>query len=341
MRRTGGRFENRGRDSVTNSPQEPTSEPAGDQGAEPAIPGAGAAPGADAGSGTGTAGPSAGATEPSAGTAGPSAGATGPGAGAVGLGVGAAGFPPPQLPAYPAQPGWGYQPPPPSTGKRTALVAGVIGLVAGIGIGVAGFAIATSDSTSSSSDAGSTSRPAIVTTTTTTSSTEAVVEGDYSMDSVTNACDLIDPTPMTKWASTPDGPPKHYETPSVSLRCDVPYSTLSIDQVHYNQSGITFEAEFTQGGADPAYDGWKERDTATTAACGDVTGIGAEAYWCKDQADTSDTRVSYVVAVQDSNISAYVRLAVSLAEGEPPISWDELDSIARTQLQKAMDGLRT
>lgn len=247
----------------------------------------------------------------------------------------------PQLPPYPVQPGWG--PPPPGGGKKTALVAGIVGLVAGIGIGVAGFAIASSDSSPSSSpsDADSTSRPAIVTTTTTTSSTDAMVEGDYSMAAVTNACDLIDPTPMTKWASTPDGPPRHYETPPVSLSCAVPYSTLSIDQVHYNQSGISFEAEFTQGGTDPAYDEWKNRDTATTAACGDITGIGTEAYWCKDQADTADTRVSYVIGVQDSNISAYVRLAVSLAEGEPPISWDELDSIARAQVQKAMASLRS
>jgi hypothetical protein len=250
----------------------------------------------------------------------------------------------PSLPAYPVQPGWGYQPPPPSGGKKTALIAGIVGLVAGIGIGVAGYAIASSDSpaTDSGSPGGRTSAsaPAIVTTTTTTASTE--VEGHYSMSSVTNACDLIDPSPMTKWSSTPDGPAKHYETPPVSLRCDVPYTTKStVDPYNYNQSGITFEAEFTQSGTDLAYDQWQERDRATTKACGVVTGIGERGYWCRDQADTSNTRVSYLVAVQDSNVSVSVRLAISLAEGEPPVDWNELDSIAKSEVQRALAGLRT
>lgn len=90
-------------------------------------------------------------------------------------------------------PGQGYGPtlsyPPPSTGSgRTGLIiAGVLGLVVVLGLGVAiGIVVSGGDSESAG-----------------TSATARRETGTYSMNAITNACDLVDPTPLTKWSPTP------------------------------------------------------------------------------------------------------------------------------------------
>jgi hypothetical protein len=261
------------------------------------------------------------------------------------------------LPAYPdtghGQPAYGYQPyqpppPPPGGGRKTGLiVTGVLGLVAGVVIGVAGFAAATDDDAEPSAGTDQVSRVPITTpptSTTSTESAEGVDEGDYSMSSVGNACDLIDPTLLHKWSAEPQEAPYHRETQPSSLGCTVGFVSLSkVDQVHYNQAGLELEAEFTTGGANPAYDSWKDDDTETTGsglASGDVTGLGAQAYWHSEIETSGDVGRTYIIAVQDSNVSVRVRFTLLRVAGEPPVSWAEMNAVARSEIQQALNGLK-
>lgn len=239
----------------------------------------------------------------------------------------------------PGNPGYGYQPPPPG-GRKTGLIGGVIGLVVGVGIGVAGFAIASGDDPRNSTGTAPVSRPPIETGTTSTSTSDRPDQGAYSMSSVGNACDLVDPTLLTRWAATPYGTPEHWESPPSRLTCSLRYATPSaVDPYQHNEAGISLDAEFTQD----AYDDWKQRDTATTGAglaSGDVTGLGSRGYWRSETDDTSKTRLSYLVAVQDDNVSVRVRLSLSLGDGEPPVTWEEMNTVVRAEIQLALDALR-
>ena len=247
--------------------------------------------------------------------------------------------------AYPSYPAMPPQPMPPAAGKKTGvIVAAVIGLVAGIGIGAGTVAIASSDS---STPTASTRTPPIATTTTTSESAEEDPrsEGAYSMDSVTNACDIVDPTLLHRWGpTTPRIGPENLETRPRWLACDVSFADPSlVDEFATNESGMNFEAEFTEGEATPAYDDWKRRDTDTTGsnlAFGEVTGIGSQGYWFSERADSLMNAVSYTVAVEDSNVSVKVRISLNRGDGEPPVTWEEMDEVAKAEVQLALEGLK-
>lgn len=252
---------------------------------------------------------------------------------------------PAPLPAYPnsgaSQPAY---PAPPSGTRRTGLiVTGVIALVAGVGIGVGATAIATSDDDPEPRpNPAASSRVSITTppSTTPTSGPAQPAAGDYSMASVSNACDLIDLTSLHKWATTPRLGPDHWENQPTDLSCQASYIALSANQTHYNEAGINFEAAFT----DSAYDEWKDKDTATSGAgatSGKITGLGAEGYWHSEIADTGTVGMDYIVAVRDSNLSVRVRLALLRQPGEPPVTWEEMAAVARPQVEHAMTRLRT
>jgi hypothetical protein len=232
----------------------------------------------------------------------------------------------------PQESGYDYQPPPPypapaGGGRKTGvIITGVIALVAGVGIGVAGFAAATDDDPDPR--AGRTSTGA----------------RDYSMSSVRNACDLIDPTMLTRWSTTPEGPPEHRETRPTRLFCEAGYSTRStIDTFEFNEAEIRLEAELTEGTADPGYDRWKRRDTAPTGsdqeANGKLTGIGSQGYWHWDTGVSLMHEHFYIVAVQDGNVSVRVKISLTRADGEPPVTPEEIDSVARAEVTMALNGL--
>ncbi len=258
-------------------------------------------------------------------------------------------------PSFPAYPGTGYSyppPPPPGSSKKTGLIAtGAIALVVGIGIGVGGFALATDDDPEPEPRAGGSTVSNVPITTpsdwnTTTSTPAPPVDGDYAMSSVGDACDLIDPTLLHPWGSTPSQPLKGWKNEPTDLTCQVSFKALASDQTHYNEIGINVEAWFTEAGAAPAYDAWKDEDTGTTGAgiaSGDVAGIGAEGYWHSETtgAGTSYGGGDYIVAVRDSNVSVRVRISLLRQPGEPPVSWDEVSAMARSQVQRALDRLAT
>ncbi|MGK8524956.1 hypothetical protein ACRS6B_27000 [Nocardia asteroides] len=183
----------------------------------------------------------------------------------------------------------------------------------------------------------------------TTPSRRDPAPGIYSISGIADACDLVDPTPLHKWSSTPKGAPEHRESPpntadGGSLSCSIRYTSPSTlpDDATINEAGIGLRAQITGAGAAPAYDQWKKTDTGATGpgrASGEVFGIGAQAYWYIATTETGNGK-TYIVGAQDSNVSVRVQVAVLRAKGEPPVNRDELAVIAESQARKALAGLR-
>ncbi len=233
--------------------------------------------------------------------------------------------------------GYGYRPQPippqrPAGGGKAGLVvAGAIALVVVLGVGIAAGAWIRGRG-GQSTGAVSTAPPV------------------YSMAAVTNACDIVDPTPLTKWSANPKGAPTHEEArPSFEgaggLSCDVAYTSAPDGQYSFDTIGMNLAAEFTNGTASPFYDHWKHLDTITRAgpgtATGAVTGVGAQGYWSSEIAENLTLRRAYIVCVQDGNVS--VRAKIDLSRDNklgPAPSWDELDSIARAQVRLALNALK-
>ncbi|WP_227997509.1 hypothetical protein [Nocardia australiensis] len=246
------------------------------------------------------------------------------------------------------------RPGPPTGDSKTGLiVAGGLVLVVVLLIGVAIGFVAGGDSGDGEPAAIPASTTAPVTSATTASTTSALLEpapGIYSMSGITNACDLVDPTPLHQWSSTPDKAPFHAEYPPSTrgageLTCQFTYKSLSSNNTHYYQVAIDVDVEFTAAGADPAYDEWKPADTATGKPgrdSGDVTGIGTQGYWASWVTDAEYYgAMTYLVAVQDSNASVRVSIPIMRQLGEPQVTPDQLDAIARAQVQRILDGLKT
>ncbi|WP_433626343.1 hypothetical protein [Nocardia sp. CA-120079] len=275
-----------------------------------------------------------------------------------GWGIPDLGMYPPALEAAPGQPvtaygqpgpGYGRPPYPPRTGSgRTGLiVAGVLGLVVVLGLGVViGVVVGKRDSGSAA--APNRSNTSASSTAATTTSLREPAPGIYSMSGITNACDLVDPTPLHRWSSTPREAPVHQEFPpnnsdGGNLYCALRYTSPSTvpDDATVDEAGIGLQAQIT--GADaPAYDRWKQTDTTATGsgrAWGEVTGIGAQGYWHTASTDTGNG-MTYIVGVQDSNVSVRVEVAVLRAKGERPVNRDELAGIAESQARRALDGLK-
>ncbi|MGK8491252.1 hypothetical protein [Nocardia asiatica] len=235
----------------------------------------------------------------------------------------------------PVPPGHGFSPAPPypspptRNGRTVLIIAGVLGLVVMLVLGVViGIVFSGGDSTDTSATADE--------------------NRTYSMDAITNACDLVDATPLTRWSPTPKGAPKHEETrPSAyasgSLQCDAEYTSATVDKFSLNKAAMSVEAEFTDGTAPPFYDHWKHADVATPAPeseSGDVIGIGDQGYWYSEVRGDLVADLTYVVCVQDGNVSVRVRISLTREKGSPVVRRDELDSIARLQASRALDGLR-
>ncbi|MFB8280341.1 hypothetical protein [Nocardia colli] len=246
-------------------------------------------------------------------------------------------------------PAQGFPPPGPTGGNRAGWIAlGVLALVVALTVGVViGISI---------SGGGGSDRPAAIapsaaavgTAAPTTSALPEMAPGSYSMDAIANACDLVDPAPLTKWSSTPKEAPQHHETRPADngiglLSCAIRYiSTSTVDNVTTDEAGISVQVEFTNAGVAPAYDKWRQQDSAAGVgrASGEVTGIGAQGYWRSAVGDSSVSNgTTYTVGVQDSNVSVRVTAAVLRAKGEPAGSVDELDAITRAQVRLALDGL--
>ena len=242
-------------------------------------------------------------------------------------------------------PGHGYGSPsgyPPPSGSKTGLiVVAALVLVAVLGVGVA---IGLSVSGGVSTEVVPASTPAAPSQV--PSATTAPPPGQFSMRAVASACDLLDPKPLMKWSSTPT-PPVHREDPPSGgygggLTCDLKYtSTSPTDGVTTDEAGIGVRVEFTSAGEPPEYDKWNNTGAAQQGwSSGTIPGLGARNYW-RGIADTAPApAASYIVGVQDSNVSVEVQVAVHRARGGDPLKLDDLAAIAQSQARTVLDRLR-
>lgn len=229
---------------------------------------------------------------------------------------------------------YGTPPRPPGGGNKTPwIIGGVVGLVVIVGIGIGALALTSKDKPISPLG----------------DDKKKNMDGNYSMDTVTNSCSLIDPTALAKWSSTQKSTPEHSETKAsdytggrASCNADY-YSASATDKYQTNTARIALDVEFTGAYGGPQYDSWKQYDTGTTGSgrtSGDVTGIGSAGYWHAETRDYSSFNdVDYTVAVKDSNVSVKVQISLNRASGEP-VSKDDVATVAKQQVQKVLDGLK-
>ena len=252
-------------------------------------------------------------------------------------------------PTYGYAPGYGpqsgYPPPaaPPGRAKAGPIVVAAIGLVTVLAVGVAvGFLVTGGSST----QAVPTSMPAAPSqvSTTTSAPQSSAPPGKYSMAAITNACDLLDPTPLTKWSTTPVTPVHRENRPDGgyggALTCNLNYtSTSPTDGVTTDQAGIGVSAEFTSAGEPPGYDRWNS-NVQPGWSTGTIPGLGARNYWLGIADTVPSPGGSYYVRVQDSNVSVQVQVAVLRARGEDPPKLDDLATIAQSQARTVLDRLK-
>lgn len=237
--------------------------------------------------------------------------------------------PPPAPPNFgppPVQPP-GYGPPPPSGGgNKTPWVLGGAALlivVVAIGVGV----VAISNVAGGDDETGS-------------GQTESW-EGDYSMEGVGNACDLVTPTVLRQWAPV-QKETKHTESPARgdygggSLNCRIDNEGPDSDD-----AGLIMDASFDSKYGTPSYQTWKDSDTSTSGtgySQGPVNGLGEEAYFAsKHRPYSSFTSFDYTIGVRDSNISVKIQLNLSLRKS---IDKQAVDQAAVAQARQVLSGLR-
>lgn len=172
----------------------------------------------------------------------------------------------------------------------------------------------------------------------------------YSMKAVTDACDLVDPTPLTRWASTPRPDPVHEQTTasgnSGNLQCSVYYDNSTGDEFPMNTAMMRVRADVTEGSAARKYDHCRRTaaelaDQGSEVTSGEFTGIGTRGYW-QFEADNFGGIVDaeYGVCVLDGGAAVQVQIGLSREKESPAVGRDELDSVARSQARKVLDGLR-
>ncbi|SFO09786.1 hypothetical protein [Amycolatopsis rubida] len=237
--------------------------------------------------------------------------------------------------------GFGYPPPAKPPGPRTGLiVAGAIGLVVILGVGIAiGLSLSGGSSAPEAKPAPAAPSPAPSTT-----ASPAAPPGKYSMSGISDACALLDPKPLAKWSATPI-PPVHREgRPSEGyggdLSCSLRYtSTSATDGVATNEAGIAVRAEFASADRPPAYEQWNTKPSPGWTS-GTTPGLGTRNYWRAGSTTEPGPGASYIVGVEDSNVTVEIQVAVHRAPGETPLKMDELSSIARSQARAVLDRLR-
>lgn len=242
---------------------------------------------------------------------------------------------PPSVPNYPQQqfpPPYAQQPaypqPPKKNNNTPWIVGGVVGLVVVIGIVIGVIALTGGSGSGGKGPLGD----------------KKGVDGNYSMANVTDACSLIDPTVLRKWAPTPKDAPEHTErAPDSSfgggnLTCRARYDGAG--KYGSNGSDIDLEADFQSKYSDPQFNSWKNYDTKTTGSgrtSGDIAGIGSQAYYAAYQQNYSSfVTLDYTCAALDSNVSVKVELRIQ-AEGS--IDNADVGTTCKDQLKKALAGL--
>ncbi|WP_338759602.1 hypothetical protein V7968_30325 [Nocardia vulneris] len=182
------------------------------------------------------------------------------------------------------------------------------------------------------------------------SGTPLPVPATYSAAATTNACDLVDRAVLTKWAAAPLREPDHTETRISgdvgTLDCNLFYGNAPGDKFPMNTAALRVRADVEAGSGARTYEHWKRStadlaDAGSEVTSGEFTGIGTQGYW-QFEADNFGGIVDakYVVCVWDWGVAVKIDIDLSREQAAPVIGRDELDSVARTQARKVLDGLR-
>ncbi|MEU4841088.1 hypothetical protein [Nocardia testacea] len=203
-----------------------------------------------------------------------------------------------------------------SKNNTALIVVGVVLFVILLICGVGGIALVNSDSGSEGTD------------------------GDYGMENVTNACDLVDASVLDQWAANRDETTHQEDAPASygggSLNCQVSNEGTDSNSARLALD-VTFDSEYGSYG----YDDWKESDTATTGtdySSGAVTGLGEDAYYSAQINDYSSFQtLDYTVAAKDSNVSVKVNIYITY---DGVVDRSTVDRICTDQVRKVLDELR-
>lgn len=203
-----------------------------------------------------------------------------------------------------------------SKNKTALIVVAVVLFVILLICGIGGIALVNSDSGSEGAD------------------------GDYGMESVTNACDLVDASVLDQWAANRDETTHQEDAPASygggSLNCRVSNEGTDSNSARLGLD-VTFDSEYGSYG----YDDWKKSDTATTGtdySSGAVTGLGEDAYYSSQINDYSSFQtLDYTVAAKDSNVSVKVNMYITY---DGVVDRSTVDRICRDQVRKVLDELR-
>ncbi|MGW5388041.1 hypothetical protein [Nocardia sp. NPDC003963] len=166
------------------------------------------------------------------------------------------------------------------------------------------------------------------------------VDGDYTMENVTNACDLVDASVLDQWATDLDETSHQENAPESygggSLNCQV--NNEGIDS---NSARLALDVAFDSKYGSYGYADWKKSDTATTGtdyASGAVTGLGDEAYYASQVTDYSSFQtLDYTVAAKAGNASVKVNLYITY---DGTVDRSTVDRICRDQVSRVLDELR-
>ncbi|MGW4396156.1 hypothetical protein ACWEHA_12775 [Amycolatopsis nivea] len=238
--------------------------------------------------------------------------------------------------------GYGYPPPAKPPGpKPGVIVAGAIGLIVILGVGIA---IGLSLSGGSSAPEAAPPPAAAPSPVPSTTASPTAPPGKYSMSGISNACDLLDPKPLAKWSATPTPPVHRERQPSDGyggdLSCSLRYtSTSKTDDVTTNEAGIAVRAAFASADRPPAYEQWNTKPSQGWTS-GTIAGLGTRNYWRAGSTTEPGPGASYIVGVEDSNVTVEIQVAVHRAAGEAPLKMDELSSIAQTQTRAVLARLK-
>jgi hypothetical protein len=181
----------------------------------------------------------------------------------------------------------------------------------------------------------------------TTGGTEAGGDtGKYSAAKVTNACDLIDPTVLKKWASKEDKEPEHSENKGdtyASLTCSARYKD---DGDSYGTASIHFYGAVTSSDSDTAKRSYESAEksakgqTGTGRESGDVSGVGEDAYYASYVSESEySSAVTYQLGVLDGNLTFTIHISAFGDEGSD-VTKDDVAKVAEEQAKKVMDGLK-
>ncbi|MGH3664211.1 MAG: hypothetical protein ACRDTQ_20455, partial [Micromonosporaceae bacterium] len=155
-------------------------------------------------------------------------------------------------------------------------------------------------------------------------STEAAPEGGYSLDNVSNACDLVDPAGIEEWAGDQTKDPENKEDKGSDYYAYVSCSAeFEDDSSEYgNTTSFTLTAS-TSETSETAKDTYEDREksakgkTGSGRESGDVTGVGEDGYFASEVTEYSTfNSVTYEMSVVDSNLVLECRIYSYLKPGD-------------------------